>query len=99
MAERAKAAAAVLAGVHTADKNRWLLAAADALEARTGELLDGNAKDVAAAPEYGLGAAVWTVRCNGDVTMASMPADASRLAAAAACVRPASVSGTSVRPA
>ena len=57
MAERAKAAAAVLAGVHTADKNRWLLAAADALEARTGELLDGNAKDVAAAPEYGLGAA------------------------------------------
>ena len=43
--------------------------------------------------------AVWTVRRSGDATMASMRAEASRLAAAAACVRPASVSGTSVRPA
>ena len=43
--------------------------------------------------------AVRTARCSGDVTMAPMPADASRLAAAAACWTPASVSGTSDRPA
>ena len=43
--------------------------------------------------------AVCTVRWSGDATIASMPADASRLAAAAACATPASVSGTSDRPA
>src|SRR5205807_4925860 len=45
------------ATVSTADKNRWLLAAADALEARSAELLDANARDVDAAPGYGLNAA------------------------------------------
>ena len=59
LAGRAKAAAQVLATARTAEKNRWLLAAASALEARTGELLDANAADIAAAPGYGLtGAAV-----------------------------------------
>ncbi|HJZ56594.1 MAG TPA: glutamate-5-semialdehyde dehydrogenase, partial [Gemmataceae bacterium] len=57
MAQRARAASEVLAGVLTADKNRWLLAAAESLEAHTSELLDANAKDVAAAPDYGLNAA------------------------------------------
>src|SRR5262249_12164646 len=38
-------------------KDRWLRAAADALESRTAELLGANAKDVAAAPDYGLNAA------------------------------------------
>jgi glutamate-5-semialdehyde dehydrogenase len=57
MAERAKAAAQALATAATADKDRWLLAAADALEARTAELLDANAQDVAAGPGYGLNAA------------------------------------------
>jgi glutamate-5-semialdehyde dehydrogenase len=57
MATRARAASGVLAGVLTADKNRWLLAAADELEARTPDLLDANAQDVAAAPGHGLNAA------------------------------------------
>jgi glutamate-5-semialdehyde dehydrogenase len=57
LATRAKAAAEVLATVSTADKDRWILAAATALEARTPELLDANAKDVAAAPDHGLNAA------------------------------------------
>ena len=43
--------------------------------------------------------AVCTARCSGDVTIAPMPADASRLAAATACRTPVSVSGTSDRPA
>jgi glutamate-5-semialdehyde dehydrogenase len=54
MARRAKAAAAVLAGVSTDRKNLWLLAAAAALEARGAEVLEANARDVAAAPGFGL---------------------------------------------
>jgi glutamate-5-semialdehyde dehydrogenase len=57
MATRARAAAGVLAGALTSDKDRWLLVAADALEAGTAEVLDANARDVAAAPDYGLKAA------------------------------------------
>ena len=57
MAKRAKAAAAVLAQASTATKNRWLLASAEALIARADELLAANAKDVAAAPGFGLNAA------------------------------------------
>jgi glutamate-5-semialdehyde dehydrogenase len=57
MARRAKAASAVLAAAPTTDKDRWLLAAANTLEARTQEVLDANANDVAAAPGYGLNAA------------------------------------------
>src|SRR5439155_13831246 len=37
--------------------NRWLLASADALVARQTELLAANAKDMAAAPGFGLNAA------------------------------------------
>jgi glutamate-5-semialdehyde dehydrogenase len=57
LARQAKAASAQLAPAPTAAKNRWLLAAASALESRRGELLEANAKDVAAAPEFGLNAA------------------------------------------
>lgn len=57
LADRAKAAAHELLSVSTADKNRWLLAAADAIEARSQELLAANAEDVAAAPALGLNAA------------------------------------------
>ena len=56
LADRAKAASQVLATVRSAEKNRWLLAAATALEARAAEVLDANARDVAAAPGYGLNA-------------------------------------------
>jgi glutamate-5-semialdehyde dehydrogenase len=48
-ATQAKQAARVLATVSTAVKNAALLAMADALEARTGELLEANQKDLAAA--------------------------------------------------
>lgn len=57
MARRARAASKALALVPTAQKNAWLLAAASALESREPELLAANAKDVAAAPGFGLNAA------------------------------------------
>lgn len=57
LAVRAKAASTALATTPTAAKNRWLLSAAAALENRAGELLEANARDVAAAPDYGLTAA------------------------------------------
>lgn len=57
LAERAKAASQALVTASTAEKNRWLLAAADALEARSPEVLQANAKDVAAAPGFALNAA------------------------------------------
>ena len=54
MAERAKAASVVLACASTEQKNRWLMAAADALEARHAEMMAANARDVAEAPGFGL---------------------------------------------
>ncbi len=57
LARRAKAASAQLSQVPTAAKNKWLLASAAALEARSAELLAANAKDVDAAPGFGLNAA------------------------------------------
>jgi len=57
MAVRAKAAAATLACIPTGQKNKWLLAAADALEARASDVIAANASDLAAAPDYGLNAA------------------------------------------
>ena len=49
LARRAKVAAAVLAAARTAEKDAWLLSAADALEKRSEEVLTANAEDVAAA--------------------------------------------------
>lgn len=57
LAQRAKAASAQIAIAPTAAKNKWLLASAAALESRADELFAANAKDVAAAPGFGLNAA------------------------------------------
>lgn len=57
MARRARAAARALALAPTEQKDRWLRASAAALEARAPEVLAANARDVAAAPGFGLSAA------------------------------------------
>ena len=57
LAERAKIAARRLAIARGAAKDGWLLRSAEALERRSGEVLAANARDVAAAPGFGLGAA------------------------------------------
>jgi glutamate-5-semialdehyde dehydrogenase len=54
LAARAKAAAGVLATAPTDRKNAWLLAAAARLESESAAVLAANAKDVAAAPGFGL---------------------------------------------
>src|SRR4051812_50197561 len=54
----AKAAARVLAGTDSATKDRALLALADALEARTAEILEANARDLEAGRESRLSAAL-----------------------------------------
>ncbi|MCB1236833.1 MAG: aldehyde dehydrogenase family protein, partial [Verrucomicrobiae bacterium] len=58
MGARARAAAHALAKLGTEEKNRILLAMADALEARETGLLEANARDIAAAEENGLTAAM-----------------------------------------
>ena len=57
VAERAKAASRQLVAVPTTAKNAWLTATAAALEAGSAEILAANARDVTAAPEFGLNAA------------------------------------------
>jgi glutamate-5-semialdehyde dehydrogenase len=54
LGRRAKAAAAVLMGAATAEKDAALLAAADLLDQRTGDVLAANAIDVDAAEAAGL---------------------------------------------
>jgi glutamate-5-semialdehyde dehydrogenase len=54
----AKAAARQLAALDSATKDRALLALADALEARTPEILEANARDLEAGRESGLSAAL-----------------------------------------
>src|SRR3954465_14908234 len=54
----AKAAARGLATLDSATKDRALLAVADALERRTGDILDANARDLEAGREAGLAAAL-----------------------------------------
>ena len=54
----AKAAARELAALDSATKDRALLAVADALEARTPEILEANARDLEAGRESGLSAAL-----------------------------------------
>src|SRR6185436_7732973 len=58
LALAAKAAARRLARIDSATKNRALLAIADALEARTPEILEANARDLEAGRENGLSAAL-----------------------------------------
>ncbi len=57
VAEKARAAARVLARATTADKNAAIKGAAEAIRARSGEILSANAKDVAAAKDDGKPAA------------------------------------------
>ena len=67
----AKRAARVLAAIDSATKNGALLAMADALEARTAEILEANARDLEAGREAGLSSAL----------MDRLALDASRVAA------------------
>src|SRR4051794_40463142 len=73
----AKAAARILAGTDSATKDRALLAMADALEARTAEILAANARDLEGGRESGLSAAL----------MDRLALDDGRIAAMAAGVR------------
>jgi len=57
LACRARAASRLLATALGERKNRWLLHAAQALEARAGEIVDANRRDIAAAEEHELNAA------------------------------------------
>lgn len=57
LGQRAKAASRALATVRTAEKNVWLQASAKRLDEQADAILAANAKDVAAAPGYGLTAA------------------------------------------
>ena len=73
----AKRAARHLATIDTATKNAALLAMADALEARTPEILEANARDLEAGREAGLSSAL----------MDRLALDEGRVAAMAAGVR------------
>ncbi len=57
VAQRAKAASAVLMSVTGAQKNAWLQRSADLIVQRQDYLLAENQKDIAAAPDFGLTAA------------------------------------------
>ncbi len=54
LARRARAASRTLATALGAQKNQWLLHSAHALEERAAEVLDANARDLAAAEAHGL---------------------------------------------
>lgn len=54
VADRAKIASRQLANLSTSIKNRWLTAAADALEAQSDALIAGNEIDLSKADDYGL---------------------------------------------
>ena len=58
IARRAKAASRLLATVLGRQKDRWLLETAQALEARTPEILDANRRDIAAAEKDQLNSAM-----------------------------------------
>jgi len=73
----ARAAARELATLDSATKDRALLAVADALERRTGDILDANARDLEAGREAGLAAAL----------MDRLALDEARIAAMARGVR------------
>jgi glutamate-5-semialdehyde dehydrogenase len=54
LGRKARAAARALAVLKTTEKDAWLGAAAEALEAKSGDLLAANERDVAAAADSGL---------------------------------------------
>ena len=57
LAQQAKAASRALAKLSTDEKNRALLAMADALEARGAQLKEANARDMATGAQMGLSTA------------------------------------------
>jgi glutamate-5-semialdehyde dehydrogenase len=57
LASSARTASRQMALARGSAKNAWLARSADALRARSAEILDANARDVAAAPMHGLNAA------------------------------------------
>ncbi len=57
LADRAKHASRRLATALGAEKDHWLRRGAEALRRRQDEILEGNAKDIEAAPSFGLSAA------------------------------------------
>ncbi|HEX8200809.1 MAG TPA: glutamate-5-semialdehyde dehydrogenase [Isosphaeraceae bacterium] len=57
LADRAQVAARALALAPGAAKDAWLRRAAESIRRRSGEILEANARDVAAAPGHGLGPA------------------------------------------
>src|SRR6188474_1784509 len=77
LCQAAKAAARELALLDTGTKDRALLAVADALEARVGEIIEANARDLEAGRESGL----------SDALMDRLALDATRLAAMSRGVR------------
>jgi glutamate-5-semialdehyde dehydrogenase len=67
LARRARAAAGVLSTACGADKDRWLLQTAAALESRAAEILQANGRDLAAGTDRGLTAAsLDRLRLTGD---------------------------------
>jgi glutamate-5-semialdehyde dehydrogenase len=96
LACRARAAAGVLATARGADKDHWLLQTAAALESRTAEVLQANARDLAAGTERGSTAAsLDRLRLTGDRIRAA----ADGLRAVAAQPDPIGrVLGSSLRP-
>jgi glutamate-5-semialdehyde dehydrogenase len=77
IAKAAKAASRKLATLDTTIKNRWLNESADALIAATDTILAANAKDLAAAPSYGL----------SDASVDRLRLDAARIAGIAGALR------------
>jgi glutamate-5-semialdehyde dehydrogenase len=77
LARAARAAARELSALDSGTKDRALLAVADALEARTPEILEANARDLDAGRESGL----------SDALMDRLALDASRIAGIARGVR------------
>src|ERR687894_3218801 len=70
----AKAAARELAQVDSETKDRALLAIADALEARTPEILEANARDLEAGRESGLSSALMDRLALNEARVAAMAA-------------------------
>src|ERR671925_2125290 len=81
LARAAKAAARELAALDSATKNRALLAVADALEARTPEILEANTRDLEAGRESGLSTALMDRLALDEGRVAAMAAGARDIAA------------------
>lgn len=81
MGQAAKAASRQLAVLPTARKNAALLAIADALEARTGEVLAANAQDIAAGRAKGLSDAMLDRLLLNEKRVAALAADTRHVAA------------------